>query len=430
MNAASVDLKIDLLASITSFGRFLRAGGLKVGPGEILSAIEAVELVGVRDKGEFKWALQGTLVKQHSDIPFFDWAFEVFWQHPDRLQQTASALEKLAARETPDNAHRVPSPAPRTPTGRSDAPGQGDQAPKEEELSKIDLMAAYSPAELLRSKRFEEYSENELRQAAEILRSSDWSLGLRKTRRLRQGHKRYRLNLQHTIRKNVLATREFVKLAWQQRKQKPRPLVILCDISGSMERYSRILLHFMHTVSRALPRVESFTFGTRLTRITNLLRRGDAQQALEIITTDVPDWDGGTRIGATLKEFNFTWARRTLGTGAVVLVISDGWDTGEPVLLAAEMARLKRSCHRLIWLNPNLGYETFEPLTRGILAVLPYIDNFLPVHNLRSLLDLRVVLKAIGQSGVPTYKSSGDHPSRRRLGLNAGGIQANYTGAP
>ncbi|MFQ5709902.1 MAG: VWA domain-containing protein, partial [bacterium] len=179
------------------------------------------------------------------------------------------------------------------------------------------------------------------------------------------------------------------------RDVRPRDLVILCDISGSMERYSRMLLHFMHTITAGKLKVETFVFGTRLTRITRTLRRRDIDDAVTSVSQAVNDWAGGTRIGEAVRDFNYLWARRVLRSGAVVLIISDGWDRGDIPLLEREIARLARSCARLIWLNPLLGYEGYEPLTRGMRAVLPSIDDFLPVHNLESLQQIGAVLASV-----------------------------------
>jgi uncharacterized protein with von Willebrand factor type A (vWA) domain len=197
-------------------------------------------------------------------------------------------------------------------------------------------------------------------------------------------------------------------LLWErrQRKVKPRPLVIIADISGSMERYTRLLLHFIYSLSEGLhQKVEAFVFSTRLTRITRQLRERDVDQALLLVSRQVPDWSGGTRIGEALKTFNFVWGRRVLGQGAVVLLISDGWDRGDVGLLKKEIARLQRSCYRLIWLNPLLGSHEYEPLTRGMQAALPYVDDFLPVHNLASLEDLAGHLSHI----------DAHRPSRRQI---------------
>jgi hypothetical protein len=174
-------------------------------------------------------------------------------------------------------------------------------------------------------------------------------------------------------------------LARRQTKTKPRQLVVICDVSGSMDRYSRILLQFIYAVENGMAKVEAFVFGTRLTRVTRLLKHQDIDEAMRRVAREVQDWSGGTRIGQSLQSFNQEWARRVLRNGAVVLIISDGWDRGDPQLLAQEMARLQRSCYRLIWLNPLLGSPRYEPLTRGMQAALPYIDDFMPIHNFASL---------------------------------------------
>jgi uncharacterized protein with von Willebrand factor type A (vWA) domain len=190
---------------------------------------------------------------------------------------------------------------------------------------------------------------------------------------------------------------EFLTLSWKRRKTKPRPLVILCDISGSMEQHTRMLLHFIHTISSgfAFDKVEAFLFSTRLTRITRQLAFRDVDDALDAVERQVEDWSGGTRIGEAIHKFNYTWARRVLGRGAIVMIISDGWDRGEPQALATEMERLQKSCHRLIWLNPLLGSEGFQPLTQGLVAALPYVDDFLSVRNLNSLESLGRQLSAM-----------------------------------
>jgi uncharacterized protein with von Willebrand factor type A (vWA) domain len=195
--------------------------------------------------------------------------------------------------------------------------------------------------------------------------------------------------MRRTLRRSLRSEGEVFSWAYREQKLKPRPLVVIADISGSMERYTRLLLHFIYGMKAALNQpMEAFVFSTRLTRITRPLQIRDLDLALKNVGQLVNDWAGGTRIGESLKVFNFEWGRRVLGRGAVVLVISDGWDRGDAELLKREMARLKRNCHRLIWLNPLLGSADYEPLTRGIQAALPYIDNFLPVHNLASLEDL------------------------------------------
>jgi len=189
-----------------------------------------------------------------------------------------------------------------------------------------------------------------------------------------------------------------LELRWRNPKERMRPLVLICDISGSMDRYARLLLRFVHALEHGLDAVEVFVFGTRLTRITRELRRRDVDQAIADVVATVDDWSGGTRIGEAIKDFNYQWSRRVLRSGATVVVISDGWDRGDPWLLGAEMAKLQRSCRRVIWLNPLLGAPGYQPLTQGIRAALPFVDHFLPIHNLRSLEGLAQLLSAVGDT--------------------------------
>jgi uncharacterized protein with von Willebrand factor type A (vWA) domain len=254
-------------------------------------------------------------------------------------------------------------------------------------VDRVDLTQTYSRREVLRVKDFAKYSPEESAQAREMMAELDWDLGLRRTRRWEVGGGPL-LDLRHVLRRNMKYGGELVELPRRRRRVKPRPLVLISDVSGSMERYTRMLLHFIHSVYGGLGSFEAFLFATRLTRITGYLAHRGVDDAVTEVSRAVPDWAGGTRIGDVLKVFNFQWARRVLGRGAVVLIISDGWDRGEPELLRHEMARLQRSCHRLIWLNPLLGSPDYEPLTQGMQAALPFVDDLLPVHNLASLDDL------------------------------------------
>ena len=209
-----------------------------------------------------------------------------------------------------------------------------------------------------------------------------------------------------TFRQSLPYGGEPLQLAYRKPREKPRPLVLLCDVSGSMERYTRMLLHFIHSLAGDLGRVEAFLFATRLTRITRCLGYRSIDQAVNEVARAVPDWAGGTRIGAAVKAYNYAWARRTLNSGAVVLIISDGWDRGEPELLSKEMARLQRSCHRLIWLNPLLGSPGYQPLTQGMQAALPYVDDFLPVHNLDRLESLARHLNQLSPRRAPLRRAA------------------------
>jgi uncharacterized protein len=236
-----------------------------------------------------------------------------------------------------------------------------------------------------------------------------WQLGRRRVRRWKRGAGR-RFDMRRSLRKNTRFGGEIVELAWREHKVKPRPLVVIADISGSMEQYSRLLLHFIHTLAQGMEDVEAFVFGTRLTRITHELRTRNVDVAVNQVADLVKDWSGGTRIGESLHTFNNKWARRVLGRGAVVLIISDGWDRGDVSILRAELDRLQRSSYRLIWLNPLLGMAGYQPLTRGIMAALPYIDDFLPVHSLQSLADLGQLLTDIGSAPRPERRQ---HPIRK-----------------
>jgi uncharacterized protein with von Willebrand factor type A (vWA) domain len=240
-------------------------------------------------------------------------------------------------------------------------------------------------------------------------------LGARRSRRWRQAG-RYPVDLHYSIRRSLNAGGELFELFGRQPKWKPRALVVIADISGSMERYSGLLLRFICGVARSQARpVESFVFSTQLTHITRHLGSRDVERAVAEITRNVPDWSGGTRIGQALKTFNFRWARRVLGRGAVVLLISDGWDRGDIELLSREMARLQRSCHRLIWLNPLLGSPLFEPLTMGLQAALPFVDDFLPIHNLESLEQLAAELDRLGPKR-PSRRNRARHSIPRAEG--------------
>ena len=369
-----------LLHNLLLFGRVLRGLGLDVHAGSMLDAVDSLELIGIRRKRDFREALRTVIAHRRQDLALFDEAFQVFWRAPKDEWTTMDLRSILEQRR-----YRRPQigPPPAGVDGRSDG---ADESPAEAS-DRVDLTRTYSTREVLRTKDFAEFSGEETEQAKAALAELNWDLGIRRTRRWTAGQGQA-LDLRRAVRLNMKYGGELVQLPHKERKHKPRPLVLVCDVSGSMERYTRILLHFIHALSGDLRRVESFLFATRLTRITPYLAHRSIDQAVTEVSRAVPDWAGGTRIGETLKEFNFRWARRVLGWGSVVLVISDGWDRGDPELLRAEIARLQRSCHRLIWLNPLLGSPEYEPLTRGMQAALPFIDDLLPVHNLASLEDL------------------------------------------
>jgi uncharacterized protein with von Willebrand factor type A (vWA) domain len=255
-----------------------------------------------------------------------------------------------------------------------------------------DTVLTFSATEALKNKDFSQFTPEEIERAKLLMQRISWEITMRRSRRTIRAAKGNYLDIRRSFRANMKYGGEPIELARRRRKMKPRRVVLICDISGSMDRYSRLLLQFVHTVEQGLSRAEVFVFGTRLTRITRQLRVRNIDAALERVSKEVQDWAGGTRIGESLQTFNTIWARRVLGQGAIVLIISDGWDRGDVEVLRREMARLQRSSFRLIWLNPLLGSPTYQPLTRGIQAALPYVDDFLPIHNLHSLEALALAL--------------------------------------
>jgi uncharacterized protein with von Willebrand factor type A (vWA) domain len=319
-------------------------------------------------------------VHRREDIAPFDEAFEFFWRGRGRAL-TSLDLRALGEKRRYRRPQFIPpplreQPVPPTPSQSS---GESEQPPV------IEATLTYSQREMLRRKDFAELTPDELEEVRELMSEIVWRVRERRTRRRRPGRGRL-LDLRRTVRRNLRYGGEILKWAERQPKTRPRPLVIIADVSGSMERYTRLLLLFTYGLAKALEqKVEAFVFSTRLTRITRELQERNLDRALREVSRVVPDWSGGTRIGEALRAFNFEWGRRVLGRGALTLVISDGWDCGDIDLLGTEAARLQRNSRRLIWLNPLLGSPDYQPLTRGIQAALPHIDDFLPVHNLDSL---------------------------------------------
>ena len=380
--------------AITVFGRFLRQAGWHVGTGEIMSAIEASSKIDPSNRHDFRDSLKACFITNHKMIPLFEQLFDLYWRNPDKIENVSDILRRLHRSRSNDAGLPTVKDQVKELYSKRVEGFKDKKDDKEVEEGEFDVFL-YSPQEILREKRFDAYTAEEYDEAKKFI--SRWTLefGERKLRRLEKGRSPYRLNIRDTIRKNIFPTQDFIQLDWKDRKTKQRPLVVLTDISGSMDHYSRILLHFIYTVHSVNKWVEAFTFGTRLSRITHYLRKKDANDSLELINGSVKDWSGGTKIGETLETFNRIWARRVLSGGAIVLVISDGWDTGNIELLGKETDRLHRSCHRLVWLNPNLGYEDFKPLTQGLHAILPHVDDFLPIHNLNSLIDLVDILSSM-----------------------------------
>ena len=370
-----------LLGNVLVFGRVLRGLGLDAGPDRMVDLVEALDHVPIGRKRDFAHAARALCVRRPEEIARFDKAFEVFWRKPPD-GETAMDLRSLGERRRFRRPAFAPAPLPGAAPPDGAEPADADTPPV------LHLTLTYSAQELLRRKDFGELTGEELETVTRAIRQLAWELARRRTRRLEPGDGRA-LDLRRTLRNSLRHGGEVLEWKRRRPRAKARPVVVLADISGSMERYTRMLLLFLYALARGLDApIETFLFGTRLSRVTRELEGRDPGEALAQVARSVPDWSGGTRIGDALAEFNLRWARRVLGRGAVILLISDGWDRGEPEGLRAEMARLQRSAHRVIWLNPLLGAPDYEPLARGMRTAMPFVDDFLPVHDLASLEDL------------------------------------------
>ena len=385
-----------LVENLMFFARTLRAAGLPIGPGRVIEALKAVETVGIGRRDDLYWALHSVFVNRQDQRPIFDQAFHLFWRNPQLLERMmAMLLPSIGAPETEDQREEISrrlAEAMRAQQG--DAADLGQEA-QEEEIE-VDAAMTYSDRELLQKMDFEKMSIDELAQAKRLVSRMTLPIMAVPTRRFSPDPQGRRVDMRATLRA-ALRSGGLGALRRRNPRRRHPPLVIMCDISGSMSRYSRIVLHFMHAVTNDRDRVHAFLFGTRLTNVTRLLRHRDVDVALDLVAEKVEDWSGGTRIGHCIAGFNALWSRRVLGQGAVVLFISDGLDRDAGEGLAREMERLHKSCRRLIWLNPLLRYKGYEPRSLGAKAIMPHIDDFRPVHSLASLADLNAVLAAPGR---------------------------------
>ena len=380
-----------LAANVMHFARTLRAAGLPVGSGAVLDALRAVEAVGLARRDDFYWTLHAVFVRRRDQRPLFDEAFHVFWRNPRLLERITSLL--LPTVRTPPRGDA--KPLSRRLSEAFFAGGEGRPRTREpEEEVELEATLTWSDREVLRTRDFEQMSAAELAAAKAAIARLRLAVPLVPTRRYRPHPHGARIDPRATFRRSLRTGSGAVPLARRRRVRRPAPIVVLCDVSGSMSRYSRLLLHFAHALARGRARVHSFVFGTRLTNVTRQLRDRDVDAAVERASEAVADWSGGTRIGQCLARFNREWSRRVCGQGAVVLFISDGLDRDAGEGLEAQVERLRKSCRRLVWLNPLLRFEGFEPRATGIRALLPHVDEFRPVHNLESLDDLAAALAA------------------------------------
>ena len=378
--------------NIVYFGRALRAAGLPIGPGKILDAVRAVEAAGIQRRDDFYWTLHSVFVNRRDQRELFDQAFHIFWRNPAILERLMSLM--LPQTRTGE-AEQPPDQETLQRIADAFAPGldNRDEQEPEQEMIELDATLTFSNREILATKDFESMTADEVALAKRLIAKMRLPIQEVKTRRFIANPRGRRVDMRRTFRASLRSGGDIIPLRHRARQRRHPPLVILCDISGSMSRYSRMLLHFMHAITNDRDRVFTFLFGTRLTNVTRYLRYRDIDLALDKVGQEVQDWEGGTRIGAALHDFNVNWSRRVLAQGAVVLLISDGLDRDAGEGISVEMERLHKSSRRLIWLNPLLRFEGFEPKALGVKAILPHVDEFRPAHNLESLTDLAALLE-------------------------------------
>ena len=356
-----------------------------MGSGAVLDALRAVEAVGLTRREDFYWTLHAVFVRRAEHRTLFDEAFHVFWRNPRLLERVRSLL--LPTVHTPPRGDAQPL-SRRLAEAIFAGAGHEVRARGTENGIERDSLSTWSEQEVLRARDFEEMSSAELAAAKMAIARLRLAIPKAPARRYRVHPRGSLIDMRATFRRNVRHGSSAVLLARRQRRRVSAPLVVICDISGSMNRYSRVLLHFAHALARDRTRVHSFVFGTRLTNITRQLRNRDVDAAIDLVSAEVSDWSGGTRIGQCLESFNREWSRRVCGQGAIALFISDGLDGAVGEGLEPQVERLRKSCRRLVWLNPLLRYEHFEPKAAGMRALLPHVDELRPVHNLESLEDL------------------------------------------
>ena len=365
-----------IVRHVVTFGRVLREVGIEVGPGRVVDAVRGLGTVDLTRQEDVYFTLRQTLVSRHDELELFDRAFAAWFLR--------GPIAPLVRQQNQRNADRVV---------RGSLTTESEEVEQEPGDGRVELGA--SSHELLREKDFAEMTPEEFERCRFLMAAIARTRPRRASRRRAPDPRGDRLDLRRLVRRSLRSGGDPVEQAWKARKVVPRKLVVLCDVSGSMDAYSRALLLFLHAVVGTGRGVEAFGFGTRLTRLTADLATRDPEAALARATATVVDWGSGTRIGVSLKEFNDVYGRRALSRGAVVVIVSDGWDRDDPALLTKEMAKIARAAYAVVWVNPLKGNPEYQPLAGGMRAALPFVDRFLPGHNLRSLEELAAVLAGI-----------------------------------
>jgi uncharacterized protein len=371
--------------NVVGFARALRAAGLPVGPGSVIDAMKALQVIDIGNRADVYTTLEAIFVKRHEHMLIFAQAFALFFRAAEEWKHMLDSVP------LPDHAKKKPPPAARRVQEAMAQPAMREEMPQAQEQ---ELRLSVSDKEILQKKDFAQMSAAEIAQVLRAIVKMRLPQAELVTRRYQPDPRGLRLDMRRTIRRSLRTSGEIIDIRRLDRIVKPAPIVALLDISGSMSEYTRLFLHFLHAITDHRKRVSVFLFGTRLTNVTRALRAKDPDEALASCSQTVEDWAGGTRIATSLHTFNKLWARRVLGQGAIVLLISDGLEREADDKLAFEMDRLHRSCRRLIWLNPLLRYSGFEAKAQGIKMMLPHVDEFRPVHNLSSIEGLVGALSA------------------------------------
>ena len=368
------------------FARLLRAAGMRIGPDRVIDCVKALEIAGAEQfplrREDWYWTMSAVLLSRQEQRPIFDQAFKIFWRDP-------KLAERMMQLMLPQAYGRAPKPEEQQSQRLTDALfSQRKEERETEERIELEAHLTFSSREVLQRMDFDTMSAAELAQAKKLLAELRLPLPLVRTRRFRPHRAGIRIDLRSSLRESLREGGDIIPLVRSAPRELHPPLVVLCDISGSMNPYARMFLHFLHAITNDRDRVSVFVFGTRLTNITRQLRHRDVDVAMAKVADAIKDWSGGTRIGGSLREFNWRWGRRVLGQNACLLLVSDGLDREAGEGLGEEMERLAKPCRYLVWLNPLLRYDKFEARPAGVRAMLPHVDLFLPVHNLKSLVDL------------------------------------------